>query len=194
MKQMCTAVDTSKLENLDLSIYLMEGRLETDIYQKDIPIYISRRSCHPPATFNAVAKSVATRLVMNCSLERFLSPRIEEYSRYLLASDYTRREVKAAMTEARNLNREDLIRRPPRARSSQRNFAMITKWDPRAPNVKEGLKLLEGILYDNPENVNVFPRGSIIPAFTRGRNLGEVIAPTKPERERRERVQGGSFP
>ena len=53
-----TAVDTSKLEHLDLSIYLMEGRLETDIYQKDIPIYISRRSCHPPATFNDVAKSV----------------------------------------------------------------------------------------------------------------------------------------
>ena len=37
-------------------------------------------------------------------------------------------------------------------------------------------------------------KGSIIPAFRRGRNLGEVIAPTKPVRERREVVQGGSFP
>ena len=37
-------------------------------------------------------------------------------------------------------------------------------------------------------------KGSIIPAFRRGRNLGEVIAPTKPLRERREVVQGGSFP
>ena len=51
---------------------------------------------------------------------------------------------------------------------------------------------MEGILYDSPENV--FPRGSIIPAFTRGRNLGEVIAPTKPVRERRERFRGAAFP
>ena len=53
---------------------------------------------------------------------------------------------------------------------------------------------MEAILYGNPKNVTVFPRGSIIPAFTRGRNLGEIIAPTKPLRERRVRVEGGSFP
>jgi hypothetical protein len=38
-------VDTSKLEHVDLTIHLLDGKLETDIYQKDIPIYISRRSC-----------------------------------------------------------------------------------------------------------------------------------------------------
>ena len=32
-------------------------KLETDIFQKDIPIYISRRSCHPLATFSAVARA-----------------------------------------------------------------------------------------------------------------------------------------
>jgi hypothetical protein len=189
-----TLVDTTKLEHLDLSIYLLDGRLETDVYQKDIPIYISRRSCHPPSTFNAVAKSVATRLVMNCSLERFLSPRIEEYTRYLMASDYTREEVEKEMADARQLDREELIRRPRRERRGQRKFAMVTRWDPRGPNIKEGLKLLEGVLYDNPDNARVFPRGSIIPAFSRGRNLGEMIAPTVPLRERVVREQGGSFP
>ena len=187
-------VDTSILEHLDLTIHLLEGRLETDIFQKDIPIYISRKSCHPPATFSAVASSVATRLVMNCSLEKFLSPRVEEYTRYLMASDYSREEVEVAMREARNLDREELIRRPRRRRGKERKFAMVTRWDPRAPNIKEGLKQLESVLYDNPENVKVFPKGSIIPAFTRGRNLGEVIAPTCPIRVRREVVAGGSFP
>jgi hypothetical protein len=189
-----TQVDTTKLEHLDLSIYLQDGRLETDVYQKDIPIYISRRSCHPPATFNSVAKSVATRLVMNCSLERFLSPRIEEYTRYLMASDYSREEVEKEMRAARQLDREELVRRPRRERGRERKFAMVSRWDPRGPNIKEGLQQLESVLYDNPENRRVFPRGSLIPAFTRGRNLGEQIAPTKPLRERVEREQGGSFP
>ena len=70
---------------------------------------------------------------------------------------------------------------------------MVSRWDPRGPNIKEGLKQLESILYENPENLRIFPRGSIIPAFRRGRNLGEIIAPTKPLRVRPERVEGGSF-
>ena len=81
-----------------------EGSDQTDLYAKDIPIYISRRSCHPPAVFKSVAKAVATRLVTNCSLERFLSPRIEEYTRYLIAPDYSREEVEVAMEEARRLD------------------------------------------------------------------------------------------
>ena len=187
------AINTNILEHLDLAIHLIDGKLETDVHQKDIPIYISTRSCHPPATFTSVAKSVAMRLVMNCSLERFLSPRIEEYTRYLMASGYSRKEVEKEMEEARQVDRVELIRRPPRARASGRKFAMVSRWDPRGPNIKEGLKQLESILYENPENLRIFPRGSIIPAFRRGRNLGEIIAPTKPLRERPERVEGGSF-
>ena len=120
-------VDTCKLEHLDLTIHLLEGKLETDVFQKDIPIYISRRSCHPPAVFKSVARSVATRLVMNCSLERFLSPRVEEYTRYLMASDYSRKEVEVAMQEARRQDREELIRRPRRQKSSRRTFVMVTR-------------------------------------------------------------------
>ena len=84
---------------------MVEDKLETDLYAKDIPIYISRKSCRPPAVFKSVAKSVATRLRLNCSLERFLSPRVEEYTRYLLASDYPRREVEVAMEEGKRLDR-----------------------------------------------------------------------------------------
>ena len=187
------AINTNILEHLDLAIHLIDGKLKTDVHQKDIPIYISTRSCHPPATFTSVAKSVAIRLVMNCSLERFLSPRIEEYTRYLMTSGYSRTEVEKEMVKARQLDRVELIRRPPRARASGRKFALVSRWDPRGPNIKEGLKQLESILYENPENLRVFPRGSIISAFRRGRNLGETIAPTNPLRVRRERVEGGSF-
>ena len=84
------------------------------------------------------------------------------------------------VVQARELDREELIRRPKKRRTSERKFAMVSRWDPRAPKIKEGLKLLESVLYDNPENLKVFPRGSIIPAFSRGRNLGEVIAPLAP--------------
>merc|ERR1719300_1818227 len=49
-------------------------------------------------------------------------------------------------------------------------------------------------LYLNPENVKCFPRGSIIAGFRRQRNLGEIIAPTKPTRTARVVTQQGCFP
>ena len=49
-------VDRSVLEHLDLSIHFVDNQLETDVFAKDIPIYISRKSCHPPQIFPAVTK------------------------------------------------------------------------------------------------------------------------------------------
>ena len=69
---------------------------------------------------------------------------------------------------------------------------MVTRYDPRAPNIAEGLRMLEEVLYLNQDNQRVFPKGTIMAGFRRGRNLGEIIAPTKPRRERREVEEPGS--
>ena len=189
-------VDKTVLEHLDLTIHFVDNHLETDIFAKDIPNYISRKSCHPPTVFPAVIKSVGLRLRTNCSLDRFLSPRIEEYTRYLLASDYTYQEVNKIMQECRALDREEMIKRPRRDKrqGGPRKFVLVTKWDPRQPNIHGALKNMMNILYLNPENAKCFPRGSIIAGFRRQRNLGEIIAPTKPKREARVVTQHGCFP
>lgn len=107
-------MDRKVLEHLDLTIHFVDNHLETDVFAKDIPNYISRKSCHPPTVFPAVVKSVGLRLRTNCSLDRFLSPRIEEYTRYLLASDYSYQEVNKVMQECKALDREEMIKRPRR--------------------------------------------------------------------------------
>ena len=173
----------------------MDNQLETDVYAKDIPIYISRKSCHPPQVFPAVVKSVGLRLRTNCSLDRFLSPRIEEYTRYLLASDYSRQEIDRVMTECKQLDRGNMIRRPrkDKKKGGPKKFVMCSTWDPRQPNVHKGMKLLEDILYQNNENSKCFPKGSIISGFRRQKNLGEIISPSKPVREARVVTQGGCY-
>ena len=50
------------------------------------------------------------------------------------------------------------------------------------------------MLYQNTENKKCFPKGSIISGFRRQKNLGEIVAPSKPIREARVVVQGGCFP
>ena len=78
--------------------------------------------------------------------------------------------------------------------SNQKKFALISKYDPRQPNVKDGLKLLEEILYLNEENKEAFPKGSIIAGFRRQQNLGEMIAPSKPRRQATPAADKGCFP
>ena len=143
-----SVVDRSTLEHLDLTMHIVDSRLETDIYAKDIPIYVSTKSCHPPQVFKSVAKSVALRLRMNCSLDRFLTPRIEEYSRYLIASNYSRKEVDKAMEDCKKLDRRELINRPRRSTNRQpKKFVFCSKWDPRGPNIHSAMKSFENILY-----------------------------------------------
>ena len=115
------------LEYLDLTIFILDGKLETDIYAKDVPLFLPWNSCHPPHVFTSIVKSVGFRLNVNCSLDTFLEKRKTEYSRYLYASMYPPKMVKKVLDESTGLkrnengdlvrgearrNRENLINRP----------------------------------------------------------------------------------
>ena len=188
-----SVVDRTTLEHLDLTMYIVDNKLETDIYAKDIPIYISTKSCHPPQVFKSVAKSVGLRLRMNCSLERFLTPRIEQYSRYLLASNYTKKDINKAMDECKKMDRKELINRPRKNSNVKqpKKYVFCSKWDPRGPNIHEAIKGFENILYMDNENKKAFPPGSLIAGFRRQKNIGEIIAPSKPIRVARGEPEGG---
>ena len=68
------------------------------------------------------------------------------------------------MGECRNMDREEIIKRPRKDKRSggPKKFVMCSKWDPRQPNVHKGMKMLENIIYEKRENEKCFPRGSII--------------------------------
>ena len=78
------------------------------------------------------------------------------------------------MDKSKQLDRRELIQRRGRRGGGGKKFCLITKWDPRAANVREGLAKFENMLYRNEENRRLFPQGSIIPGFRRQKNLGEI--------------------
>ena len=186
-------LDRTTLEHLDLTIHFVDNQLETDIFAKDVPIYVSTKSCHPPQVFKSVAKSVGIRLRINCSLDRFLSPRIEEYTRYLVASNYDRVEVEKTMEECKGMDRKELIRKSRRNRrnAGPKKIVFTSKWDPRGPNVHEAMKSFQRCLYMDKENEKAFPPGTLMNGFRRQKNVGEIIAPSKPIRVAKQQPAGG---
>ena len=206
-----SAEDNHALEHLDLTIYIINGKLETDIFAKDIPIYLSRKSCHPIHVFKSVVKSTAIRLNQNCSLDNFLWERKSEYSRYFYASLYKPKEVDQIMDENTGLtknergdfvrgpareNRENFIFRPRRnKRAGGKKHVMCTLWDPRLPDIAAILKRNKSTLYRDPINRRLYPEGSIIAGFRKRRNIGTMVAPTTPRRQPRPpRGDGGCGP
>ena len=190
------------LEHLDLMIYIKEGKIETDNYAKDIPIFLSRKSCHPQFVFKSVLKSAAMRLNTNCSLDQFLLKRKTEYSRYFYASFYKPSEVKQIMDECTGITedkqgniiqgearkkREDLIFRPRKSKNNpgSKKFVLVSDWDPRNPDISKIIKENRTTLYRDPMNRRLFPDGSVIAGFRRRRNLGEMVCPTNPKRQPR---------
>ena len=63
---------------LDLSITIEDGKLETDIFANDIPIYVPRTSCHPPHVGKSIIKSTAYRLNTIISKDEELDKRKED--------------------------------------------------------------------------------------------------------------------
>ena len=85
--------------------------------------------------------------------------------------------------EARR-DREKLINRPRRDKKKpgKKVFPFVTQWDPRKPDIRQAIDNAMEVLYQDPINEKVFPRGSIISGFRRGKNVGEIVAPTNPLR------------
>ena len=178
-------------------IFIKDGKLETANYAKDIPIFLSRKSCHPGFVFRSVVKSVGFRLNQNCSEDDALWKRKNEYSRYLYASYFKPKEVKEiglskneegyfVHGEARK-KREDRIFRPRKNRnlSGNKKFVLVSNWDPRNPDIATVLRENKDTLYRDPVNRRLFPEGSVMSGFRRRRNLGEIICPTNPRRQPR---------
>ena len=66
---------------------------------------------------------------MKCSLDRFLTLRIEEYTSYLVASNYNKKDVMKIMGECKVMDREELVRRPrkEKGRNGQKKFIFCSK-------------------------------------------------------------------
>ena len=79
------------LNVLDVTLYLVDGFIRTDVYSKptDSHLYLPQCSAHPGHVFKAIPFGVATRLRKNYSHEEFFVKRLEEYKNYLVNQGYS---------------------------------------------------------------------------------------------------------
>ena len=91
----------------DITFTFVDGKLDTDIFAKEIPFYVPRNSFHPPRIGKSIAKSTVYRQNTFVSRDEVLEKRKTEYSRYFYASLYKPKMVKKLMDEVTGLSKDE---------------------------------------------------------------------------------------
>ena len=99
---------------------------------------------------------------------------------YLLNQGYPSKLVNDQFSEASAISRNDLLRT--REKEAKKLFPFVVTFNPNLPDVGNIIRKHLFILQSNPKLKELFPRGSVIPAFRRSKNLKELKPPQRDER------------
>ena len=169
----------------------MNGFIQTDIYSKptDNHICLLRDSAHPVT--RAIPYGVATRIRRNCSTDETFGKRFVEYQGYLYNRGYNPGFVSQQFEKAQSIPRETLLQ--PRPKDSKQIFPLVLDFNPRLPSIGKIIKKYKHLIYNSPSLINIFPIGSIIPAFRRTKNIKEILSSKLREQHRAPDNQRGCF-
>ena len=128
----------TSLNVLDLTLNLVEGYIQTDIYSKptDNHMYLLHNSAHPAHCSKAIPFGVATRVKRNCSTPESFDKRSTEYQSYLINRGYNPSQVKQQFEKVRSILREDLL--APTNKESKKNFSIGFRLQPlNLPSIRK---------------------------------------------------------
>ena len=167
------------LNVLDLTLLLVDGFIQTDIYSKptDHHIYLLRNSAHPSHCTRAIPFGVATRVCRNCSTIEKFEEGSKEYQNYLIDCGYHPSKVKTQFDKAKDTPREDLL--SSKEREKKVIFPLVVNFNPHLANIGKIIKLYSHFIYDSPTLAQIFPKGSIIPSYRRAKTIKELLAGPK---------------
>ncbi|XP_070573545.1 uncharacterized protein [Ptychodera flava] len=95
-------ISKTSIPFLDVRLYLMDNRLETDLYSKPTSShrYLPPNSCHPPHIFRSIVYSGSLRIRRICSKPEWCDERLTEFARYLKLCGYRTKTIKQQIAKA----------------------------------------------------------------------------------------------
>ena len=102
---------TDKIEFLDLEIFIQNGRIETNLYIKptNLQQYLDYNYNHPESCKQGLVYGQALRIVERCSKSEDAETHLEKFKSKLKERNYPESVIDNKISEARKVNRGDLI-------------------------------------------------------------------------------------
>jgi len=76
--------------------------------------------------------------------------------------------------KAKSISRDTLLQ--PQPKESKQIFPLVHDFNPRLLSIRKIIRKHKYLIYDSPSLKEIFPVGSIIPAFRRTKNIKEILS------------------
>ena len=174
----------SQIEYLDILVYIKDGILETTVYSKptDDHVYLHPRSNHPRHQIRAIPRGQAIRLKRIISNENDLFKAFSDYKQHFIDRGYDESLVKESFDSVFNLDRLALLENVGQNKelgTAGRVYPLVIEHNPRLPSINNIIKSNLNILHSDQTLKNLFPKESLFWAAKRGKNLKEILSPSR---------------
>jgi len=128
---------TKTVAFLDTRITIKNGKLTTDLYQKDTHSaqYLLPSSTHPPHCTKNIPYSLAYRLRRICSEEKDFETRLTELKNVLQTRKYGKKTIDEAFERARKISRQEALKKVQRQNLSEGKVTLVIPFDPRLTQI-----------------------------------------------------------
>ena len=167
------------LEYLDVRVKIENNHLKTSVYSKPTAghIYLHPDSCHPKNQVESIPYSQALRIKrITSDLDNYKTTE-NEYANYFKARGYNENLVNVQFEKAKGKDRNQLLLGT--KKEKPRKFPLVVQYNPKLPSIKNIILEHVGILHSDSVMAKLFPINSLIPAFRRGKNLKNYLAPSR---------------
>ena len=183
---------------LDLTIVLVNNRIETTIYEKklNLYLYLSPHSCHPPGVLKGLIFGFAFRAKSLCTKPCDRMPFLRKCFYRLIARGYDSKKIKPIFLEAINrvLTPSSAVTTHQRHRkqtSTRDPLFFHLKFNPFDPRASAYQKIFQDTIVDPPgkPHISTIDTGNLfkgkpdfdrlITCFHGQRKLGSILAPRK---------------
>ena len=142
-------------------------------------MYLLPSSCHPAHTTNSIPYSLALRIVRICSRVEDRDLRLEELKVMLLNRDYNVSIVNNAIRKAKEVPRQEALKRVIKEKEEVRRPVMVVTYDPRLPSVSSIVnKHWRAMCREDPYLREVFPKPPLV-AYRRQKTTGNHLVRAK---------------
>lgn len=176
--QFSVQIGKHKLRFLDLEIRLKNHHLEHTVYRKptNSHMYLDFSSCHFTPCKKGIAKGVALRLRRICSSTQEYITQSKLFMASLVSRGHDPHAVFKEFNNILKLPRSQVRQKKKNNPPSPAMF--ITKYNPRAPNIRKIINNNLLILHSDPVSAHIFPTVSTV--YKRCKNLKEHILRADP--------------
>ena len=175
----CDCNSEQAIQFLDTSCKIIGGKIITDLYRKetDRNQYLLPSSCHPAHVTGNIPFSLAMRIVRICAVKEDREKRFVELRDLLLARDYKLKSIEAAIQKARNIPRQEALKKVHRDKASTRPVFVIN-FDPRLPSIPAIVKKHWRTMVQDPRMKEIFPQPPLV-AYKRPPNIKDKLIRAK---------------